>query len=157
MTDSTKKSKKTTHPFAPKASVPEDAPDRKVLAAQLKELEVPEASAVGVPAYPEAVLIRRVSGVRMEVHGTKVETLPILQLLTPDGPDAVISFYDKKLKGWKKSSRGLATEFRPDTEPLREGDVNVSRPYVKVQPTRAEVLLPDARTRIEIAYHPPEP
>lgn len=159
MSDTSAAKKKDTpsgdEPFAPLAKVPDDAPDKEMHAKRLAAIEVPTRKQVGVPAYPGAVITFAIRGTTMELHGSRVTTLPVIQLLTSASVEDVVAFYTKSLDDWTHDQQVFIHELRPPHGGEEDSATAVSRPFVKIQPTRAEPLVPDAATRIEIAYAAP--
>jgi len=142
-------------PFAPRPQIPADIVDSYQVQSARDSI-IPEASRVGIPAYPGAVIIRTFA---VKERPPKYEGLPIIELISTDDYEAVIAFYKKKLPSWRDAELmsayyfaqyGNLNFFKPE-EPhvgihkmenyYRDGDKKILRQ-----------LLPGAQTLIKIFY-----
>ena len=144
--------KKQSEPFAPLAKVPKDAKDKELLTKQLAAIKVPTRKQVGVPPYPGAVIAFAIEGTKMELHGSNVRMLPVIKLLSKDSVADVVAFYVKALPDWTHKDLLGSHELRPPKSDEARSTVSTGRPFVRVMMAQGEILLPDAASRIEIAY-----
>lgn len=118
---------------------------------------VPSAAAVGVPAYPGALIVQT-NPAHFDKQG-KPGMYPTVTLVSNDSPSAVQKFYAARLnKTWhyhsdmhtfvkgKFSMRGMFTEPHVAVTSLNKSGLAMVTAFFKV---------PHAKTKIEIAYPPP--
>ena len=142
-------------PFAPRPSIPADIGDA-YLAQSARDSIIPEADRVGIPAYPNAVIIRTFA---INERPPKYEGLPIIELITTDDYDTVIAYYQKALPGWTEAELLSAYYF------AQFGNINFFKPeephvgihklenyYREGDKTVLRKLLPGAQTLIKVFF-----
>lgn len=142
-------------PFAPRPQIPADAADS-YQAQSAHDSIIPDAAAVGIPAYPGAVIIRTFA---VNERPPKYEGLPIIELISADDYETVIAFYKKQLATWKDAELLSAYYF------AQHGNINFFKPeephvgihkmenyYRSGDKELLRKLLPGAQTLIKVFY-----
>lgn len=147
-------------PYAPVLEHPKPKPGspEATMAALTVPFAVPEATDVGIPAYPGAK-IERIEGRSMEGWHS-YSGLPDLIMLSSDTIDQVHDFYAAHLKGWSVDPMQRGYWFRGTEVSLGSGSV---QPRVEIGAVadmsasgQYEKDMPGARTIITIRYLPPQ-
>lgn len=142
-------------PFAPRPQIPADVDDSYQVQSA-RDSVIPEASSVGIPAYPGAVIIRTFA---VNERPPKYEGLPIIELISTDDYETVIAFYKKQLATWKNAELLSAYYF------AQYGNINFFKPeephvgihkmenyYRSGDKALLRKLLPGAQTLIKVFY-----
>ncbi len=142
-------------PFAPRPQIPADIADSNYVQSA-RDSVIPEATRVGIPTYPGAVIIRTFA---VKERPVKYEGLPIIELISADDYETVIAFYKKQLSSWRGAELMSAYYF------AQHGNLNFFKPeepHVGVHKMESyyrdddkkilRQLLPGAQTLIKIFY-----
>lgn len=138
-------------PFAPWAKM---APGGETASQQ----KAPTKSEVGIPAYPNAYIISVVS---MEDKKSG-KTIHVVHLVSPDSPEAIKAFYQKKLpemKGWKydagfeafHTGEDYTTAMSQLHSYMEIMEISLNADDLKPVDTSLKQTL---KSRIQIAYNP---
>ncbi len=146
-------------PYAPQAQVPEVVGNDPLLQMEIRSLQaaqVPDWRDVLAPAYPGAVVVASEPSRTLRVgRNQRVDTYPVIILLTADAPEQVLDFYRRNLPAWNHGQFVASDYFwagGDEFHPLSwSGQVTAS---VQVAPARVSKLVPDARTEIHVRYRP---
>lgn len=127
----------------------------------VKKEEIPDASSIAAPAYPNAVITKLVG--RHKVRPGKYKGLATVQMASTDSFEKVQTFYAKELAGWntKTYSNGKSV-YWAKTGPVEINTKAMQEPQVRVTDLAAVVgggdwqktLVPGAQTLIELYYLP---
>lgn len=144
-------------PLAPRAAIPAGM-EESYLGEGIDQAAIPDASEVGIPAYPGAVVIRSYAVVERPAG---YAGLPIVELISTAEYDDVVAFYKTKLSGWGEAELTSAYYF------AEHGNINFftpEEPHVGVhrmanyfREAEREMLqrvLPGAKSLIKIFYTP---
>ncbi|HEC18872.1 MAG TPA: hypothetical protein ENI97_05960 [Gammaproteobacteria bacterium] len=147
-------------PFASRPEIPAEMADT-YTAKAARESVIPEASRVGIPAYPGAVIIRTFA---VDERPPKYEGLPIIEMITADDYQTVIDFYKQRLPSWRNAELlsayyfaqyGNLNFFKPE-EP-HVGIHKLENYYRAGEKKLLRKLLPGAQTLIKVFYAREEP
>jgi len=142
-------------PFAPRANVPPGM-EESFLGESIRDAAIPPAPAVGVPAYPGAVVIRSFA---VTAPPKDYTGLPVIELITDADYDKVVDFYRQALPTWGRAElmsayyfaeHGNINFFKPE-----ESHVGVHRLQSYFRESEREMLqhvLPGAKTLIKVFY-----
>ena len=143
----------SSNPYAPKVE-PVPGSEGSLGAMILANTVVPDAAAVGIPAYPGARVLQAQNKPVIE-GGTN----HIVVLLTADPEDKVLGFYRRELRGWKEDKlMGMTPVFHQGAElpdPFTAEGQSVPNVAVEtiIESMQFEVM-PQAKTKVTIGYQP---
>jgi len=146
-------------PYASTAPIPDTTTNDPLLQmeiASVRAAEVPPRSAVDIPPYRNAMIIRTAPlETRNDSGPLRLVRLPLLVLVTPDSVEAVLAFYERRLADWQHQ-RALGGHFfwRGDEEFDPVGGTALTTESVQVREARTVRIVPDARTEIHVRYRP---
>jgi hypothetical protein len=142
-------------PFAKRAQVPTDLVDA-YLAKSAREAVIPEKQRVGIPGYPNAVVIRSYA---VSERPPKYEGLPIVEMISSDDYQTVVDYYKQQLPQWGQAELMSAYYF------AQYGNINFFKPeephvgvhkldnyYRRADKEVLRKILPGAKTLIKVYF-----
>jgi hypothetical protein len=126
----------------------------------IKAAKVPDASAVGIPAYPGGVILQTRQKGAMKTDAGKAY-LPYIKLLTPDSVDKVVAWYKAKLPRYfyqKKGFFGMNSyrfwKVKGDYGMMDMDAMGTIENVIISDGTQHADVYPKVSTMIEITYEP---
>ena len=142
-------------PFAQRAAIPSGM-EETYLGEGIRQAVIPDSAQVGIPVYPQAVVIRSYA---VGERPAKYTGLPVLELISAADYDDVVAFYRQQLPGWGEAElmsayyfaeHGNINFFKPE-----EPHVGVHRVESYFRESEREMLehvLPGVKTLIKVFY-----
>ena len=127
----------------------------------VKKEDIPDASNMAAPAYPNAVITKLVGRHKVGPGGYK--GLATVQMASTDSFEKVQTFYTKELGGWNtKSYSNGRSIYWAKTGPVENNTKAMQEPQVRVTDLATVIgegdwqkkLVPGAQTLIEVYYQP---
>ena len=142
-------------PFAPRANVPGEIANT-YLGKTAHDSAIPTDERVGIPAYPGAVVIRTFA---VDKRPTTYKGLPVVEMISADDYQKVVSYYKEKLPSWRNAELVSAYYF------AQNGHLNFfkpAEPHVGIHKMKNYFLdgdrktlrkmLPGAQTLIKVFF-----
>ncbi|MFQ5549079.1 MAG: hypothetical protein ACE5FV_12360 [Woeseia sp.] len=150
--------------YAPMLTMPETLPDDpgvQMMVMMANNSEVPSASEVNVPAYPDAAVMSTMGPMEMTANDEKITSLPSMAMLSADEVSDVVAFYKERLADWQYKEFVGTHSFWNGGEDSNPLDITGQFSLVVVVPLSetdsARAVWPDMRSRIDLRYQPGAP